>query len=75
LELENQQMEERLRQFRESMAKQRATRRYTALMSFKGESTWSSGQASKGSLGTYAKDVLARKKKGFQGIQKEGKWY
>jgi hypothetical protein len=65
-------MEERLRQFRESMAKQRATRKYQEFISFKGEATWSSGQASKGSLGTYAKDVLSRKKKGFQGIQKEG---
>jgi hypothetical protein len=71
LEQENEQMEQRLRQFREAMAQQKAKKAYENVTSIKGMTTWSSGNPLKGSLSSYGKQVLARK--GFKGIQRDGK--
>ncbi|KAL2920065.1 hypothetical protein HK105_200131 [Polyrhizophydium stewartii] len=72
LELENKRMEERLREFRDNIARQKAKRSLPASR----ESLWTGGDASRGSLTKYASDVLAKKNasiraKRFSGVGRE----
>lgn len=70
LELENAQMEERLRSFRENMAREKAKRSFAAAAN--GGSIWVAGEMTKSSLSKYAVDILANKKsKGYSGIGRE----
>ncbi|KAI8897610.1 hypothetical protein BC833DRAFT_593112, partial [Globomyces pollinis-pini] len=52
-------MEVRLMKFRESMAQQKAKR---SAGKSAGDSLWRAGQVSRGSLSSYANDILLKKK-------------
>ncbi|OAJ36602.1 hypothetical protein BDEG_20760 [Batrachochytrium dendrobatidis JEL423] len=72
LEMDNQRMEERLREFRESISRQKAKRAIPANR----ESLWSGGDTTRGSLTQYASDVLVKKNaaikaKRFSGVAQE----
>ncbi|KAJ2989046.1 hypothetical protein HDV02_005216, partial [Globomyces sp. JEL0801] len=69
LELENREMEVRFMKFRETMAQQKAKR---SAGKSAGDSLWRAGQVSRGSLSSYANDILLKKKtKGFKGVGEE----
>ncbi|KAJ3323289.1 hypothetical protein HDV06_002060 [Boothiomyces sp. JEL0866] len=62
-------MEDRLRQFRETMQRQKEKRSF---LNGNTNTMWKGGQTGIGSLSSYATDVLAkRKNKGFKGVGKE----
>jgi hypothetical protein len=69
LEMENEAMELRLHQFKDSMARQKASR---TAANPNLDSVWSGGALKRGSLGSYAKDVLKTKPKGYRGVGAEG---
>ena len=64
LELDNQRMEARLKAFRDKIEQQKQTRQSSHI--------WRTATHERGSLNSYASQVLAKKNKRFQGIAKQG---